>query len=771
MQHMDNPPLHGVRVLELATGIAGPYAGRLLTMLGATVAKVQPPAGDPARRASVDDRPCEGLSPLYIHLNACKHLVSTPHDEQQLYDLVSSVDIVLDDRLRTELTASRLLEIAHATGALVVSLTPFGVDGGLVSRIEHDVLVQARSGLIGIQGDPGSDPLRLPGWQAQYQAGATGAVGALAALRLPGAQHLDVSWLAALLTANELHLADGIVSGVRRRSVGPFPTTAFPGGALPCSDGFVVPGSFREIDWQVQAALYGMPELLDDERFASRSSRAVNRDELWALIRPWYAQQTKQEIFDLALETPWTVGKVISGTEALTDPHLAARGFLGPVHTPGGVQTVPLRPFRGPGLPVQPQRIADAPIDGQEFDESAIDGKRTAIERPPLSGLRLLEVTTAWAGPFVGNLLGSLGMDVVKFEGLPPFDGYRVMRLHPDSEPAHWHHFHEDNRWFEVSAVHNAVNRNKRGAVMNLANPSGREVFLELARNADVVLCNFTASVLPQLGIGFDDLVAVNPRIIVVRMPAFGTEGPYSHAAGYGTVVEGMGGFGARFGYEQEGARISDLYWPDPVAGIHAALAVMTGIERRDRTGAGCEFDVSHMEAMWCALGEGIVAASQNGVDLKRMGNIEPGMTRSGFVKGADGRFVAFVLADTEKGASVDSLVAGSLDVEASALADQLRAAGAQAEVVLEVPDVLADPRLAERFEVVVHPVTGPIRHIRSPFVIDGVPTTTHRHAPLFDQDTDTLLTEAGIPSERVGELRAQGVVGGTLPAPAVYGL
>ena len=87
------------------------------------------------------------------------------------------------------------------------------------------------------------------------------------------------------------------------------------------------------------------------------------------------------------------------------------------------------------------------------------------------------------------------------------------------------------------------------------------------------------AKVLPELGLDFEHLAEVNPRIVVVRMPAFGTTGPYSDAAGYGTVVEGMGGLGARFGYEHEGARITDLYWPDPVSGAIAVLAVLTGIE------------------------------------------------------------------------------------------------------------------------------------------------------------------------------------------------
>ena len=265
------------------------------------------------------------------------------------------------------------------------------------------------------------------------------------------------------------------------------------------------------------------------------------------------------------------------------------------------------------------------------------------VSRPPLAGLRLLEVTTAWAGPFVGNMLGALGMDVLKFEGLPPFDGYRVLRLHSDSDPERWAELKGDNRWFESSALHSAVNRNKRDVVVDLRAADGRALFLDLARSADAVLCNFTAKVLPALGLGFDDLAAVNPRIVVVRMPAFGTVGPYSAKAGYGPVIEGMGGFGARFGYADDGARISDLYWPDPVAGTHAALAVLMGIERRDRTGAGCEIDLAHMEVMWNAVGEGVVVADQRGTDIGRMGNREPGVAASGFVAAADGRWVAFV--------------------------------------------------------------------------------------------------------------------------------
>ena len=750
-------PLDGVRVLELASGIAGPYAGRLLAMLGATVVKVEPPGGDPCRTKQIDDEPLDGPSPLYLHLNVGKLNASPEAVAGQAFDAV------LDDRVRAELSGTDL-DPDRVGGPLLVSLTPFGFEAGASGGIEHEVLAQARSGIIGVQGDPGREPLRLPGWQAQYQAGSMAAVGLLAALRMPGVRHLDVSWTACLLTADELHIADGITAGRRWPPTGPFPVTAFPGGALPCRDGFVVPGSFREVDWEAQCLLYDQPEMIVDERYRTRAARAARVDEVWERIRGWYAAHGKEEIFRLALQTPWTVGKVMTGTEALADEHLAARGFLGQIDTGDGPVVGPVRPFRTAGLPVADQRVR--PTRGSDGDP-ALRTASAPVARRPLAGLRLLEVTTAWAGPYVGNVLGALGVDVLKFEALPPFDGYRVLRLHTDSDPPHLAALKADNRWFEASALHNAVNRNKRDVVVDLRAEQGRALFCELVRGADAVLCNFTAKVLPALGLGFDDLVAINPGIVVVRMPAFGTVGPYSAAAGYGTVVEGMGGFGARFGYEDEGARISDLYWPDPVAGAHAALAILAGLERRDRTGAGCEVDVAHMEVMWSALGEGLIAAGQRGADVARMGNREPGVAASGFIRAADGRWVAAVGPE----AVADAMRANE-GRPWPEVVDAVRAAGGLAEVVNEVLDAVDDPRLAARFEVVDHPVTGPVRQVRAPYVIDGRPTSTRRRAPRFDEHTDEVLLElAGCDRARLAALRAAGVVGGTLPAPAELGL
>jgi crotonobetainyl-CoA:carnitine CoA-transferase CaiB-like acyl-CoA transferase len=253
------------------------------------------------------------------------------------------------------------------------------------------------------------------------------------------------------------------------------------------------------------------------------------------------------------------------------------------------------------------------------------------------------------------------------------------------------------------------------------------------------VLCNFTSRVMPQLGLAYDELAAVNPGIVVVRMPAWGTRGPYSHCAGYALTVEAMGGFAARWGYEDEGARVSDHYWPDSVAGTHAALAVLTGLERRDRTGAGCEIDLAHQEAMWLQGGEALIVADQRGADIGRTGDREPGVDRSGIEPDGAGGWVAVV--------------------------------GDRREPVLDVLGAAADEQLAWRFDTVERAHVGAMRLLRPPLVVDGRPVTTRRPAPLFDEHSDEVLREvAGYDEPRIAELRAEGVVGGQLPDPAAAG-
>lgn len=333
------PPLHGLKVLELASGVAGPYAGRLLAMLGATVVKAELDDGDPARTARIDDLPLRAEpSPLYAHLNAGKRNVRRSA-------LPPSVrawpDLVIDDRVRTQ--------NPEPYDATVVSVTAWGFDDDDPGRMEDELLVQARSGAIAATGDPGAAPLRLPGWQSQYLAGAHAATFGLLCSRMSRYHHVEVSWLGAMSAAAEPIWSRQLAIGFEPVAQGPHIQAAFPSGAFRCADGHVVVGTVRRHDWEMQCLLYGRPELV--EEFPTPAERGRRMDELTAIIQPWYDRHAKRDIFEQGLEVLWAVGMVMTCADALQDPHLHERGFL------SGNDEI-LAPWRTPGLPVDARHVA-----------------------------------------------------------------------------------------------------------------------------------------------------------------------------------------------------------------------------------------------------------------------------------------------------------------------------------------------------------------------------------------------------------------------------
>ncbi len=173
----------------------------------------------------------------------------------------------------------------------------------------------------------------------------------------------------------------------------------------------------------MQFLLYGRADLIENRELFDRQTRADHVDELWDIIRPWYAERTKREIFQNALDTPWAVGMVMTPTDAVDDEHLTARGLLQPVETPDGPTRVIGSVWRGEGLPTP-----DLTLSARAADPAPDRTPPTPIDLRPLDGLRLIEMTVAWAGPYVGNLLSPLGVDVIKIEAQAPFDGWRALR-------------------------------------------------------------------------------------------------------------------------------------------------------------------------------------------------------------------------------------------------------------------------------------------------------------------------------------------------------
>jgi crotonobetainyl-CoA:carnitine CoA-transferase CaiB-like acyl-CoA transferase len=248
----------------------------------------------------------------------------------------------------------------------------------------------------------------------------------------------------------------------------------------------------------------------------------------------------------------------------------------------------------------------------------------------------------------------------------------------------------------------------------------------------------------------------VNERIILINMPALGATGPYRHAAGYGTIVEGMGGLGSLFGAPEEGARISQTYYPDPVAGLHASLAALSMLERRDATGEGGEVDLSHQEILWLQLGEALVAAGQ-GRDLERVGNRVPGCATSGVFATRDGRWLAVASV-----VDCDDLVAGSAERDCDALLATLAERGASATEVLHYAEARKSAALSATIETVHHDVTLDRPYLRVPLWLDGTALDTRRPSPVFDTHTREVLAEwLGCSEADLDAIVATGAVGG----------
>jgi len=229
----------------------------------------------------------------------------------------------------------------------------------------------------------------------------------------------------------------------------------------------------------------------------------------------------------------------------------------------------------------------------------------------PLDGLRIVDLSMWWAGPFCTALLGDLGADVIKVESTQVFDGWRGAQADPNHP-----------QWWEVSALFAGANRNKRGITLNLHDHRGLELLRRLVADADVVVENYTPRVMDNFGLGFDALREIRPDLIMISLPAYGSSGPWRDYGGFAFPVEEMAGFPQLTGYADDGIpRRWGNAASDAIAGMHGAYAVLAALEHRRQTGEGQAIDLSQVEALTCFLGEPILDYQVNDRLPQRRGN------------------------------------------------------------------------------------------------------------------------------------------------------
>ena len=606
----------GIRVLELASGISGPYLGKLFADHGADVIKVEPPGGDPSRRhgpwgeAATTTHGADSLerSPLFLHLNTNKRSViadvgsdaPSADDIELVRALAASSDIVIEafppghlDHIGLGYEVLRSLR----PGIVLTSITPFGQTGPYAEAGYRgsDIVTYAMGGPMWGTGINEREPVKLSGDVTTYQVGNLAAVPTLAALmmsqRSGRSTHIDISAFEAQAGTIDRRASYLLYEAYTGSDVGREarqPQRASPVGFYPTANGwalvFTLPSwAPRMVKTLIDAGLGGDEGDGDSlaERFASPAWIADPDlpDIVETSLFMWLAGHTQDTVASAAQVNKWGVTPLNAPLDLLDDPHFAARQFFQPTeHPAAGTVTQLAAPFRihagtGPTNGSKPEPPQPAPLLGQHDREvraaagaanattsGNVEPPRTGLPGLPLSGIRVLDLTVVWAGPACTMYLGDLGAQVIRVDN--PFVFPTATRglmprppreINPELGPLSGYPDHDPGRRpWNRQNLFSAHARGKLSCTLDPRTELGRDTLHRLVRECDVIVENNSLGVLPKLGLDWETVHAVNPRTVVLRMPPMGLEGPYSDWVGFGANFEALCGLTGLRGYADE---------------------------------------------------------------------------------------------------------------------------------------------------------------------------------------------------------------------------
>jgi len=783
-----------VRVLDLSDDLAGSYCTKLLADAGAEVLKVEPPSGHPLRRWSRSgslgrDGDPDGV--LFRFLAAGQRSVVADLDaaagHDRVLELLAESDILVSSSSPDQLDARRLRfahvhEVNHEL--TVVSLTPFGLTGPRSGRSANDFLLQALSGSSHNHGSWRREPLAVGGGLGEWIAGAYGAAGALAVRarlqRTGNGELVDVSTLEALAVTLVCYpsVAASVPGGVRRRS-----TVEMVPSIEPCKDGFVGLTTLTAQQWHDLLAMIDRPDLIEDSQLDSTRARVARVAELRPVIDEWTEQHEVAEIVERAAMFRVPAAPVLNGASLPHFEPLTDRGLF--ISNPRGGFLQPRPPFRSSAA--EPRPVTPAPSVG-EHSSAPFHVRPTAPARSrsgddgclPLEGVRVLDVTAFWAGPSATQYLATLGADVIKVEAIQRPDSMRFnVSVSPKTE-----------RWWEQGYLFLAANLNKRGITLNLGDDRGRELFLQLAAQSDVVVENFTPRVMDNFKLTYDAIREFRPDVVMVSMPGWGLDGPWRDRPGFATTMEQASGMAFVTGYNDGPPMAPGLC--DPLAGVHGAFAVLAALEERQKTGRGQHVEVPMIDLAVNISAEQILEFEVYGELMTRTGNrclqaapqgvypcagddewLALSVTTQEQWKALCEAIGALSWADDPELATIDRRQAAHDRIDAEigtwcsdhalmAALDALGAAGAQPVVPAYAIDEDHQMQARGFWEPVVHSVVGEHRYPGWPMRLSGSTGGWYRSpAPLLGQHNEEVLSDLlGLGAEAIDHLRRAGVIG-----------
>lgn len=780
--------LQNLRVVEISANGSAATAAKHFADWGARVTIIEPPGGTPLRMATPHfEAGGKRQSAPWAWLSRGKTAINSPVSADDARALCETADVVF---VESELAASVLglqpSEVRpHFEGkTTVVLISPFATDGPYSSYTASDLGIVALGGWAGMIGDPDREPLR-PGGEVMYRTtglfAAMAAMTALRHLRLGGApQFVDIS---AQAVATSLIVSPWLMKSMNGTLQGRA-GVHWPNTVGECKDGYVGVSPLTAAHWELLCQMMGIADVLDEPGGREPAYRVVHSEELYARVRPWLSQHTRDEIVTQAQSWRLPSASVQSVDERLRCPQLEARGFWKDAEIDQLAVKVPRVPYSIVGTP--PAVRGPLQSSGPEPIQPAHSRQATSGSAParPFEGIRILDLTWFWSGPYATMMLGALGADVLKIESVQRPDSYRYTAVSSTLDD-----------WYERGPLWNDANCDKRGITLDLNSSEGMELFRQLAEQADVVISNFSNRVMPNLGLTPEKILEINPKLIAVTMPGYGMGGPWENWVGYGVAFEQLGVCASITGYPDSVPRIPGGFC-DPVVGVHAVMAVELALLRREQTGKGAIVEVPQSETLESLWAPEHIAVQHGAPVPTRRANKHEWMAPHNVYRVAgddnwlsiavssDAEFTALVtalglagLAADQRFASVSARKANeaALDEQlASVLKDRdgqemerlLQGQHVKACRVVKPPELTEDANLAHLgfFMELTRPITGTHRFKLWPFRFSGIETSHHRPPPLLGQHTrDVLSATLGLSDQALDDLEAAHVIG-TVP-------
>ena len=805
------------RIVELA-GERNQMAGFLFATLGAEVISVEPSGGSSARTCGpfLDD--VRGADTSLWHLaygRGKKSIaldVADPAQREELLALLQEADIFLESAGQSALQSIGLTyaDIRDRCPHLVyVSISGFGNGPAAEGWTASDLAAFAASGALRPGGDPDRAPCRLSLDQAWLHTGAAAAGAALLALfernRSGQGQHVDVSAQQVLTIA---------VGGWALAGPANAPQAVRAGGGVsaaglnvryvwPASDGFVSithlfgpafgPYTRRLMEWVHEAGF--CDEALRDKDWIDygRMLRdgeepAAEFDRVRSAIEAFTSSRTKAELFEEGSRRRVLIAPVSTVADVRASTQLEARGYWESVELPVSATTLT---YPGPwarltGTPLA--QLDSAPSVGQHSAEvRSRSGRRASLPLPddtppalPLSGVRVVDFSRAFAGPTVGRVLADFGATVVKIESATSMDAGRTVMPFQDNVPG-----------VERSVLFSSLNAGKLGITLNMSRPEARELTREICAWSDVVIEAFSPPTMGGWGLSYADLSERNPGLIMLSTSLMGASGPLMKFAGYGNLAAALCGFTDLLGWPDRSPAGPFQAYTDFVAPHFMLVSILAALDHRRRTSQGQHIDLAQAEASLHFLTPALLDFAASGRVAVRQGNAHQGISPHGvYAAAGDDEWVTVVCADDAQWralcavmdradllaradlSTADGRVARRDEVDAAveswtsgrvpdAIVERLQAEGISAHDVYTSARCAEDKKLAERehFLTVDHPVLGP-HVIEGPrYLLSRTPGRPTRGAPTLNEHLfEVLHDHLGYDMERISDLVAQGI-------------